>query len=646
MIPYTVNYVGAASTTGGIQWSKPTHAGKGLGLTKKGTFFVPKSSANVPKFTSPAKSVSHTAVINRLLPAAQAKVAAEMKGQTESPQLALLPTLPSARVSAVTSPGGAVQGVNALDNYGVNGVDLEPPDQGLCAGNGYVIDVVNLVWAAYSIGPPISRASADISVPAFFGVIAPIVSDPRCIFDSDSGHWFMTVLFSDGATYSFTGIAVSVTGSPLGFWNVYYLETDTPLLPNCFSSTGVTCLGDQPLLGADKYALYVSTNQFPLCTITCVTAQTFDGSASWLLDKWGLALGWLPGLISVAEFDIGEFINVPNTPGCTATLGFDCWYSIQPQNAPDPTQYDTSSIPFGIPGHLWALSSMDFGATSATSVAAWVFVSTASLHNAKLGPNSVAVGFEVAGSEEYDFPLFTFQPAAAASCAAFGATCNIPLGNTVFGATATGLINPDDDRMQTVTIAQGVLWSSLSSLLLTPAGLVDGIAYFNFPYNPTLAPNLWTTPGGTPFVNGKLEYQGYVAATGGASLVYPAVAALSTGTGLVSFGVVSGTIYPSAAYIRIAKSCTTAPVPCSPNSISANPIKITGIGAGPTDGFTEYIGTPRWGDYSWAVGSGTHFYYAAEYIAQSCTDATFTIDPSCGGTRSFFANWSTAIGTV
>jgi len=36
-------------------------------------------------------------------------------------------------------------GVNALDNKAASGFDLEPPDQGLGAGNGYVVNFVNVI---------------------------------------------------------------------------------------------------------------------------------------------------------------------------------------------------------------------------------------------------------------------------------------------------------------------------------------------------------------------------------------------------------------------------------------------------------------------------------------------------------------------
>jgi hypothetical protein len=81
-------------------------------------------------------------------------------------------------------------------------------------------------------------------------------------------------------------------------------------------------------------------------------------------------------------------------------------------------------------------------------------------------------------------------------------------------------------------------------------------------------------------------------------------------------------------------------------------IKVASAGVGPADGFTGYQpiapdGVERWGDYSAAVSTpdGT-VWVAQEYIAQSCTDAQYAADTTCGGTRTSLANWSTRISAV
>ena len=81
---------------------------------------------------------------------------------------------------------------------------FEPPDQGLCAHHGSVLEAVNLAVRAYTeTGAPLSPT---ISLNQFFGLppeastsgdkttFGPFLSDPRCYYDAQTARWFMTVL--------------------------------------------------------------------------------------------------------------------------------------------------------------------------------------------------------------------------------------------------------------------------------------------------------------------------------------------------------------------------------------------------------------------------------------------------------------------
>src|SRR5579884_3815121 len=56
-------------------------------------------------------------------------------------------------------------GTSAPDNERLNGFDVEPPDQGLCVGNGYVMEAVNLVVSVYKPNGTLLKA---VSIPNFF----------------------------------------------------------------------------------------------------------------------------------------------------------------------------------------------------------------------------------------------------------------------------------------------------------------------------------------------------------------------------------------------------------------------------------------------------------------------------------------------
>src|SRR6266498_2541001 len=85
---------------------------------------------------------------------------------------------------------------------GGNQFSLEPPDQGLCAGNGFVMETVNDVIRVfdtsgnaltavidqnsfYGYAPAINRAT---------GVRGPFVTDPSCLYDAATHRWFVVVL--------------------------------------------------------------------------------------------------------------------------------------------------------------------------------------------------------------------------------------------------------------------------------------------------------------------------------------------------------------------------------------------------------------------------------------------------------------------
>ena len=103
------------------------------------------------------------------------------------------------------SAGGAtgVKGLNAVDsaslptNVAVG--DIEPPDQGLCAGNGDVVETNN-IGEIMVFNTALQRLSAPISYDTLMGLSNRGWSsggDPTCEFDSSNGgHWFFSEFVS------------------------------------------------------------------------------------------------------------------------------------------------------------------------------------------------------------------------------------------------------------------------------------------------------------------------------------------------------------------------------------------------------------------------------------------------------------------
>jgi hypothetical protein len=139
-----------------------------------------------------------------------------------------------------------------------------------------------------------------------------------------------------------------------------------------------------------------------------------------------------------------------------------------------------------------------------------------------------------------------------------------------------------------------------------------------------------------------LRASGYVSANG-LNLMFPAVAVAANGQGVIAFSASGPNMYPSAGYIHIQDGA-------HPGTIGR--IHISGAGVGPDDGFTGYpqetgVNYGRWGDYGAAQALGDNtIWTASEYIAQTCTQAAYNADNSCGGTRTQLANWSTFVTHV
>jgi hypothetical protein len=142
------------------------------------------------------------------------------------------PNVPPSFVVGFQAPGFAgFNGLRHVDQRTANGgnqFSLEPPDQGLCAGNGFVIETVNDVIEVFNTRGTSLTGVEDMNT--FFGlatqinrttgVRGPFLSDPRCFYDHQTQRWFVTELMEDdggntGATgRNFNLIAVSETADP------------------------------------------------------------------------------------------------------------------------------------------------------------------------------------------------------------------------------------------------------------------------------------------------------------------------------------------------------------------------------------------------------------------------------------------------
>lgn len=503
---------------------------------------------------------------------------------------------------------------------GGNQFSLEPPDQGLCVGNGFVMETVNDVLRVYD--PSGNPLMGVVDLNTFYGYPAainrttgargPFVTDPSCLFDAATNRWFHVVLTLDVNPKSgaFLGpnhldLAVSTTSDPTGTWTIYRIpvqDDGTQGTPN-HGCSGGPCLGDYPHIGADANGFFVSTNEYSFF------GPEFKSANIYALSKSALASG--AASVAVTQFD---------TPAAAAgNPGFTVWPAVSPDG-----QYSTDNggTEFFLSSDAAAEAN---GTGSSQRIFLWSMTNTSSLDTATpaLALSNRAVEVKryslppLADQKPGDFPLGQCLNTAACASLLLGAA-------DPFAPEVLSQLDSNDTRMQQVTYADGRVWGALDTELVIGGAHQAGIEWF------IVEPE-----------SGKVSRQGYLGLANN-NLTYPAIGVTKEGRGVMAFTLVGPDHYPSAAYAGIGAE------------EGAGDIHIAAAGKGPDDGFTSYkvfVGDPprtRWGDYGAAVADGDTVWIASEYIAQTCTLAQYTTAPfgSCGGTRTSLGNWATRISAV
>lgn len=491
-----------------------------------------------------------------------------------------------------------------------NQFSVEPPDQGLCTSGLQVIESVNTAFAVYDRGG--HQQGPTTSLNQFFTqdhaidrtnhVYGQFLSDPKCYFDPQLLRYFFTVLEidQDPATGAWTGgshTLIAVSKSPVATtdrsgWYFYSVDTTdagpTASDPSEPSNPGCPCFGDQPLIGADAYGFYITTNEFPL------NEAGFNGAQVYAFDKAGLANGHLT-YQHITPPDISNL-----GPGAIS-------YSLQPATSPTLLDWDRSNN-----GTEYLLSAGDFDGQGDTRVLAWSLTNTKSLASGT--PAVVLSPPTTVPSEPYVAPAPATQKAGP-----------YPLGQTLGDPEA--LVNTNDDRMNQVVYVHGLLYSGLNTSVVTdgnPADYHAGIAYF-----------VVQAKSAGPVVAASMRSQGYVTLQND-DTYFPSIGVNERGQAIMTFSFSGKDYYPSVGYTRI--DLNSGPGPIVPLA----------LGTKPDDGFTAYAqyggnGVGRWGDYSAAVAdySGT-IWLAAEYVP-----GTFGYVPGSTTTPpSFLANWGTYVGRI
>ena len=561
---------------------------------------------------------------------------------------------------------------------GGNQFSVEPPDQALCVGNGYVLEAVNDVLNVYNTSGqsalPDNTATNIVSgfprdvdnavdLNSFYGYAPAIdrstgvrgefVTDPTCLYDAATKRFFVVVLTLDtlpnGAftLVNHLDIAVSKTSNPTGEWNIYKIDVTNDGSNNPSPGNACPCLGDYPHIGADANGFYITTNAYPW------NGPGFNGAQIYAFSKAQLAAG--ASSVTMAHIDTFGAVNAPSDTGSTQP-GFTVWPA---QSA--GTSYDGSHS-----GTEYFLSSNaadeaqnpvtgGAGTRESTQIILWTLANTSSLNSSS---PSLGLSNTVLSVNQYAVPPKQKQPGSGTAPGT-----DVPLGHCINDTTTRTIVpgpgcwrllfNPpgpphnevisrpdsNDTRMQQVMFANGKVWGALDTAINPDGGPQRaGIAWYVVNPNPA-----------------GLVLQGYLGAAG-YDFTYPAIGVTGTGRGVMAFTATGDSLNPSAAFASIDAVAGVGPWSVVPG----------GTGAVQDDGFTSYksfVGNPprtRWGDYGAAAVDGNSVWIASEYIANPCnyTDwggPFFTggtgdnLLGTCGGAnhgpgaRAALGNWSTFI---
>src|ERR687887_649198 len=480
-----------------------------------------------------------------------------------------------------------------------NQFSVEPPDQGMCAGNGFIVEAVNDVFNVYNTAGvsqlPANNVGGAVDLNTFYGypaainrttgVRGPFVTDPTCIFDQPSGRFFLVVLTLDTfANGRFTGknhldLAVSNSSNPTGTWTIYRIpvqDDGTDGTPNhgcapgpgsSFATNPNACIGDFPHIGADANGVYLTTNEYDLF------GPNFRAAQIYALSKAQLVAG--AASVNMVQFDTIGTVNA-TSPVTKVEPGFTVW----PASTPG-TGYE-----LGLNGTEYFMSSnaadeasgADFTGSS-TNLIVWGLSNTASLNTASPALSLTNTVLDVG---QYGIPPKAKQPGSG-TLADKNTTPNVPLGDCINDTTTPTPFGPGCWRFLFVAEPahnEVISRHDSSDTRMMQVGLANS------------------------------------------DLTYPAIGVTASGRGVMAFTLTGDGDFPSAAF---------APIDAQVGVGAIGTIK---AGLGVDDGFTSYkafVGNPprtRWGDYGAASVVGNDVWIASEYIGQSCSYTDYVRSPT------------------
>jgi hypothetical protein len=399
-------------------------------LAAVGTPMIGSAAATPAAATAPTVETGLVSSAGRVVPSATAAPRPRSKGvrilpRTLAGRAALAraagqgPSTPSSKEDG--GSGGLINnfnGVSSLDSAVTNfGLQFEPPDQGLCEGNGFVLEPVN---SAYTIYRPDGRVVAgpfNVNV-LFQRGLLQFTSDPRCIYDQTTNTWFAEILFlADDGLSSSIDIAVNPSGDPTTAWTVYHVDTTDPHGQAC------PCFGDQPRIGIDAYNIYFSTDEFPIDP----NATNYNGPQLYALAKSDLVR--LRQTVHMVHF------------GNLTMQGTNQFVAIEPAITTGPSDAE------------YFLNALDLKGAGDTNIGVWAMTNRQAVARGR----APRLSSMIIPSEAYAIPPQALQKG------------------------STGLLDSGDDRMQQTQFINGTIWGALGTVVTPSGDATAraGAAWFN-----------------------------------------------------------------------------------------------------------------------------------------------------------------------
>ena len=368
----------------------------------------------------------------------------------------------------------AFDGLNDLTNDQLFGADT-PPDQGLCVGPDHTIKgVPDAVWEVVNeVGQETTTngtiLTGPLNLPTLFQDQMAF-SDPRCLFDPSTKSFYFTI-------------------------DQLPRERAEPSSPG---EHGQRRPGDQLPRRGDLPVRLLAQRAVPRRPaedrVRQQRAHHLHGRV--LRPQPGGTGRYHPGHLEVATGERGQPRSTSPPRGLLSLAGNPIVGLDPAINTGTPTAYLVNSVPFLPDG-----SNNPVGNT----LGLWTLGDTASVTTENGTPTLTS---KVLRSEPYAFPV----PAPSTGSGAVVNTITIPPNS--FPITSEAALNPDDSRLSgPVNVTPGPfgtlnLWTALDAAVIPSTGTAtrDGAAWFE--------------------VNtgiGRVINQGFVAASGSASLLYPAV---------------------------------------------------------------------------------------------------------------------------